>query len=57
MNIYSNCTGEIQECDLITGCSRNLLLTVSRGTPSQWQKAEFINNFGCGLTIAGKGYD
>ena len=47
---------ENQGCDVITGGSRNLLLTVSRGTPSQWQQAEFINNFGCDLAVAGKGY-
>ena len=28
---------ENQGCDVITGGSKNLLLTVSRGTPSQWQ--------------------
>ena len=46
---------ENQGCDVITCGSRNLLLTVSRGTPSQWQWAEF--NGGCDLAIACKSYD
>ena len=42
---------EYQGFNVITGGSRNL------GTPSQRQLAEFINNLGCDLALAGKDYN